>query len=419
MMQGVRAATFFSLLSGLSLASGACASSGSSAPGTDAETKARKDRALWDKEADARCRDNPEQRLDCIISLYRYSGSELRAQRLAKEREKARLVAEAEAAVARAKQRRLAIDEERKQNALRLAEAEALQHARGESLRDLVWLGVDAYVAAGGDPYVLERVQERCSAVPTASSDCVVALLDDQVLHHLVGHDTFFGARLAEAVAPLQDLALRPLPSSCDLNALVAPYRNDQTKAFYCLFFFRKGGAKPGVEDVVRRQRQQLRTYRSAEGFGKTRWGMGPRDVRRVERVRSDGQDLVGSVEVAGRRAVPRWIFHDGVLVSVQLSVQPRVMAGPLDDFFDLRALLSIKYGEPEDAFRDHVDRATLALQVLGGEQELTSQWATEDTYVELRAGRDGTSVLYACRTLWGWHVAEHEQRLKAEASKL
>lgn len=380
---------------------------------------AREERALWEKEASARCTGGPEQRLACKISLHRYSGADLRAQRLQQERAQARQVAESEAAAERARQEQQTRDEARRREEQRLAEERVLEESRRQSLVDLIWLGVDAYVAGGGDQHVLRRVQEQCAHRHSVSPACVEALFDDDVRSYLAGRTTFFGPRLEEAVKPLRDLALEPLPLGCDLKALTASIPAEQAKQLYCVLFFEKGGAKPRVEDVVRRQRQRMRAYRSTEGFGQTRWGMGPRDVRRVERVRPAGQDLVGSVEVAGRRAVPRWIFHDGVLVSVELSVESRVMAGPLDDFFDLQALLSIKYGEPKEGSQLQADRASLALQVLGGEQELTTWWTTEDTFVELRASRNGTSVLYACRTLWGWHVAERQKRLAAEASKL
>jgi hypothetical protein len=107
---------------------------------------------------------------------------------------------------------------------------------------------------------------------------------------------------------------------------------------------------RPHLQAALRTFVTQYRRFRSSDGYGKTRWGMTPAEVRLVVRGLPASGPTVKKDTVAGRSALVAYAFADGRLYAVVVAfTDPHI--GPqqyLDDFGQITAILAAKYGEPQ-----------------------------------------------------------------------
>jgi len=109
------------------------------------------------------------------------------------------------------------------------------------------------------------------------------------------------------------------------------------------------------VEDLKLRNEalvRELAGHRGARhGFGRTRWGMGAEEVKRLypDAQTSGDARLISRESVAGHPASTAFDFLDGKLRAVTVVfTDPSAGEGPVSTFSDVKGQLADKYGNPE-----------------------------------------------------------------------
>jgi len=109
--------------------------------------------------------------------------------------------------------------------------------------------------------------------------------------------------------------------------------------------------AKRRVSAASTPLRQQLRAFRSSEGFGATRWGMTRGEVQRVVRnLTLQGEGLAKRDRIAGRDAQVEYGFVQERLTVVVVTFRQQLRGSQayFDDFESIVGILTEKYGPPE-----------------------------------------------------------------------
>jgi len=359
----------------------------------------------------------PEQERDEMLAeIRRRHEAEERARRADLDRRRAeslRRQREAEADVAMERAAQAAVETQKRET----AEKKREQAAKAIELKALV------------RRMILGEETKPCPDIPQMDDICRLNFLENELLVAAGGEPALLSIDDWGPAGPrLVDVFVKKAFTACGGGSVTS---TTAFASFACSG--RDGRTRKLMKRIVDTHLRKLQRYRSPEGFGDARWGMTPKEVRRVERVRRLGADLEQPITVAGHKGKVRYIFSDGHLVTVRLTFGPRLDRAALAQFFDLRSLLAQKYGEPEDirvgngardwARLDEVDRSHIAAEVITGDADLLSEFTTKETAITLRASGQrawpGTTITYASRHLWGWHEAEQKARITAEASKL
>lgn len=168
-----------------------------------------------------------------------------------------------------------------------------------------------------------------------------------------------------------------------------------------------KGDAKAGDESAAQNEQ-------SPAGYGKTRWGMTPKQVEGLfpEGVEADGPILVGTT-IANQTALVSYMFDDSLRLYRAVVIFTNRYSEENKYIFQYRQikdLLAEKYGVPvlddkfwaNDLFRDDPKRWGRAIST--GQLEMFAKWEVGDTEVFLKcAGNDYKvfiTINYSSRSL-------------------
>ncbi|HZA13120.1 MAG TPA: hypothetical protein VE618_01430 [Myxococcaceae bacterium] len=138
------------------------------------------------------------------------------------------------------------------------------------------------------------------------------------------------------------------------------------------------------------------------EGFQKTRWGMGPADVKRLypsaRASRTARSDLeVPEVSFVGEPAQIEFTFDTGLLSQVKVNLKSEGLERDqmLQRCFRFHELLTQKYGEPPNSeLRWKADREQSADAIGSGQFALGGEWVTPTTVVALKCERVGGAIV-------------------------
>ena len=138
------------------------------------------------------------------------------------------------------------------------------------------------------------------------------------------------------------------------------------------------------------------------EGFQKTRWGMGPADVKRLypsaRASRNARSDLeLADTSFAGEPAQIEFTFDTGVLsqVKVNLKTEGLEREQMLQRCFRFHELLTKKYGEPPNSeLKWKSDREQSADALGSGQFAIGGEWVTPTTVVALKCERVGPAIV-------------------------
>ena len=138
------------------------------------------------------------------------------------------------------------------------------------------------------------------------------------------------------------------------------------------------------------------------EGFQKTRWGMGPADVKRLypsaRASRTARSDLeVADVSFAGEPAQIDFTFDTGLLsqVKVNLKTDGLEREQMLQRCFRFHELLTRKYGEPPNSeVKWKADREQSADAIGSGQFAIGGEWVTPTTVIALKCERTGSAIV-------------------------
>lgn len=169
--------------------------------------------------------------------------------------------------------------------------------------------------------------------------------------------------------------------------------------------------------------------YRSADGFGKTRWGMTVKEVRSKvpgATVVEDG-NLAAKADVGRFKGVAYYSFASGRLVAVTLvvpsdSFHPEIAVGR---FGEIATLLDEKYGSGEDTSHAASDAPIEDVYrhvggngraVRAGALILSSKRERESTSIHHQLSGDGSDQVhllqYRSKVLWGVFMEQVKARL-------
>lgn len=154
--------------------------------------------------------------------------------------------------------------------------------------------------------------------------------------------------------------------------------------------------------------RSRTEVHRSAEGFQETRWGMSVEDVKTLfplaRPALKDGLGLEG--ETAGKESLTAFMFAGGRLSTVGVMFPKKFVNanGYLDEYAELKGLLTEKYGKPADDSTDWRnrlyadDKSHWGTAVSVGHLRLTTQWETPLTRITLRCSGENFKVVLMIR---------------------
>ena len=146
--------------------------------------------------------------------------------------------------------------------------------------------------------------------------------------------------------------------------------------------------------DSVKTETEAAPPVRSGKGgFGKTRWGMSLKEVKRhYPRLKKEGEYYAKEHTIDGVDGILAFDFHEGALVSVIFIGTERYTNKNehLSDFDTLAGLLTQKYGTPNvndvswdnDLYRD--DPSSYGMAISMGHLDIKKGWDQEGTRVGL-----------------------------------
>lgn len=275
----------------------------------------------------------------------------------------------------------------------------------------------------------LLAIIEKCRgvAVPATIARCLPFLAEDDVYGFQKDGRTVLAQHMSArgSEAPSRLRALVGLPGAEPHNALGCAATStvglDEAalEGLACGFTlmikqvddFMSGRAAPAYDAAIKAREKAFRDFRSAEGFLKLKWGMTTAEVKKAyprAQVRPEGIGL--ETEVAGEKAAVALLLPSGRLTTAHASFGGQLLNHTIavKKYFELRDLLSEKYGKPtsEDADFDGYTVSTVADSVMLGETRLYAWWQTDKTTIELRCGRGQlgspvTALEYTSRELW------------------
>lgn len=170
--------------------------------------------------------------------------------------------------------------------------------------------------------------------------------------------------------------------------------------------------------EFVSSLRKQKESFRSSDGYGKTRWGMTRREVRQlVSGTKNDGEGLVVAIEIDGKRAVVGYAFVEDKLVNVMIVFNEMHIGAQqyAADFYRIKQLLTAKYGDADKEGTEYTsDLARETFGALGanaislGEARMTAKWEREKTTIDAACYPSGfgaitNAIVYASVELLEW----------------
>ena len=165
------------------------------------------------------------------------------------------------------------------------------------------------------------------------------------------------------------------------------------------------------VTKVLQEFVKQFKEFRSADGYGKTRWGMTPDEVRKVvPGLKQTMNALTKSDSIAGSAAIVLYVFDANRLTSVGFSFTERHLAPGqyVSDFQKVRKLLISKYGAPDSEGGtvdwgdgqglDQEAAKNLGVSIALGETQLTTRWHSGATRIVLLCSGDNARASVGLR---------------------
>lgn len=156
----------------------------------------------------------------------------------------------------------------------------------------------------------------------------------------------------------------------------------------------------------------------SSEGVGKAKWGISLKQLKRLYKVKNNGENYVRSTKVAGMSAYQAyWFTQDKLTLSVTLIADTYSNKNEYVNRFNaLRELLAQKYGDPErvwadwsqDAYRNMPEHIGFA--IANGHVTFLGVWRTEKTGIELSLSGNNRQISLRIR----YHSIELEDLQKA-----
>lgn len=173
---------------------------------------------------------------------------------------------------------------------------------------------------------------------------------------------------------------------------------------------------------------EQFTKFRSADGYGKTRWAMTSAEVRKAVSGLPAKGPLIKADTIAGRRATVAYAFVRERLTMVLVAFTERQLNAQryLEDFQSVTATLAEKYGQPsqnELVFSSSLENDlygdTPALAISRGHARAVAEWRREKTTVTATCAATGPfdialSIIYASAELAEWG----EKHANREAAK-
>ena len=188
------------------------------------------------------------------------------------------------------------------------------------------------------------------------------------------------------------------------------------------------GLVKARLEKELHSFSEQFTKFRSADGYGKTKWGMTSAEVRKVVSGLPAKGPLIKADTIAGRRATVAYAFVKERLTMVLIAFTDRQLNAQryLEDFQSVTATLAEKYGQPvqnELVFSSSLENDlygdTPALAISRGHARAVAEWRREKTTVTATCAATGPfdialSIIYASAELADWG----EKHANREAAK-
>jgi hypothetical protein len=147
--------------------------------------------------------------------------------------------------------------------------------------------------------------------------------------------------------------------------------------------------------------------FRSAVGYGNTRWGMTLAEVRRADRGgKMDSDMYVVDRRIAYWSAKVAYVFHSDRLTNVTVVLPERAdITVAVDDYVQAKQMLVEKYGAPHvDEEHERYPAATIVSNIGLGELKLEAswKWIEEEAVVVCKKSGLGarTLIVYVSREL-------------------